>query len=73
MAILRLLGLFDRPGSAKCLAALRAAPAIAGLTENILGLGEEDWSLLVSDLAEAHLVIRDGEALDAHPLIREYF
>jgi len=73
LALLRLLGLFDRPAAAKCLAALRAEPAIAGLTEMILGLGEEDWSSVVSDLAEAHLVIRDGEDLDAHPLIREYF
>jgi TIR domain len=34
LAILRLLGLFDRPADAKALTALRAKPAIPGLTES---------------------------------------
>ncbi|MCI0391193.1 MAG: tetratricopeptide repeat protein [Acidobacteria bacterium] len=33
MAVLRLLGLFDRPADAASIAALRAAPAIPGLTD----------------------------------------
>ena len=33
LAAVRLLGLFDRPADPGCLAALRAEPAIAGLTE----------------------------------------
>ena len=40
LAMLRLLGLFDRPATADCLAALLKAPAIAGLTEPLVGLGE---------------------------------
>ena len=35
LAVLRLLGLFDRPADAGSIAALRAAPAIPGLTEHI--------------------------------------
>jgi hypothetical protein len=33
LAILRLLGLFDRPANTRCLATLRESPPIAGLTE----------------------------------------
>ncbi len=40
LAILRLLGLFDRPVPAACVAALRRAPRIQGLTEPIVGLSE---------------------------------
>ncbi|WP_295436085.1 hypothetical protein [uncultured Thiodictyon sp.] len=46
LAALRLLGFFDRPAEAGCLAALRQAPPMAGLTEPLfvgakrfLGLG----------------------------------
>jgi len=73
LAVLRLLGLFDRPAPTKCLAALRAKPAIADLTEPILELEEEDWNGLLTDLAEARLVVQEGESIDAHPLTREYF
>ena len=37
LAILRLTGLFDRPMSRDCLQALRAEPAIPGLTERAGG------------------------------------
>ena len=36
LAALRLLGFFDRPATPENLAALRAAPAIAGLTEALI-------------------------------------
>ena len=39
---LRLLGFFDRPADAGCLRALRAAPAIPGLTDHLAGLGEAE-------------------------------
>ena len=45
LAALRLLGLFDRPAGPKALAALRAKPAIPGLTEPLMDLGEEGWQL----------------------------
>jgi hypothetical protein len=40
VAILRLLGLFDRPAETASIASLRAAPAVPGLTETLQGLSE---------------------------------
>ncbi len=78
LAVLRLLGLFDRPADAGCLAALRGELVIAGLTEPLVGLDEEDWNFTVEELADCGLVARastsaERASLDAHPLIREYF
>src|SRR6185295_15640380 len=74
LAVLRLLGLFDRPADGECLAALRKEPAISGLTDTLVGIEEEDWNLAVSALEDCKLLSRHGEGgLDAHPLIREYF
>ena len=38
LAILQCVGLFDRPASGDCLKALRAKPAISGLTDGLVGL-----------------------------------
>ncbi|MCH8806059.1 MAG: toll/interleukin-1 receptor domain-containing protein [Planctomycetes bacterium] len=82
LAVLRLMGLFDRPADADCLAALRAEPAIPDLTEPLVGLEEDDWNLTLSSLADCGLVsipeppsqVSDCKShIDAHPLIREYF
>ncbi len=73
LAVLRLLGLFDRPADQACLAALRKEPAIPGLTEPLVGLTDAQWNLAVSRLAARGLASAEGTALDAHPLIREYF
>jgi tetratricopeptide (TPR) repeat protein len=77
LAILRLMGLFDRPADAACLDALRRPPAIAELTEPILDLAEDDWNLAVTALNECGFISVPEEAssgaIDAHPLIREYF
>jgi tetratricopeptide (TPR) repeat protein len=77
LAILRLIGLFDRPADAACLDALRRPPAITGLTEPIVDLAEEDWNLAMTALDECGLVSMPeaggSGAIDAHPLIREYF
>ena len=80
VALLKLLGLFDRPATADCVAALRQAPAIPGLTEPLVGLAEDDWEFSLTSLRDAKLltVNREGGsgvlvALDAHPLLREYF
>ena len=43
LALLRLLGLFDRPATADCLEALWKAPAIPGLTETLFTV-EKKWS-----------------------------
>lgn len=80
LAVLKLLGFFDRPATGDCLGALRKAPVIAGLTEPLVGLVEEDWEFSLTSLRDAKLltVIREKGsggliALDAHPLLREYF
>ena len=71
LAILRILGLFDRPADAGCIAALRKAPAIAGLTdplftsrpdasagqEDAQPLLDEDWNTAASFLADFGLAL----------------
>lgn len=74
LAVLRLLGLFDRPASRSCLDALREEPVITGLTEPLIGLSPRDWALVASRLEEINLLtVQTDGALDAHPLLREYF
>ena len=77
LAVLGLLGLFDRPAGPKSLAALRAKPAIPGLTEPLMDLGEEDWQLALSNLREHGLLVpadpHQPGILDAHPLVRVSF
>ena len=74
LAVLRLLGLFDRPAAADLLAVLRRPPAIPGLTDAIAGLGDAAWNLAVTRLAACGLVLPgEGGALDAHPLVRDHF
>jgi hypothetical protein len=73
-AILRLLGLFDRPASKGCLDALRAEPVIAELNDALAGLSNKDWAIALGRLQEINLVsIKDDESVDCHPLMREYF
>lgn len=77
LALLRLTGLFDRPITADCLQALRAEPAIPGLTDVLVGLKDAQWNVAVQRLIDIDLLSRSGSgpdaALDAHPLVREYF
>lgn len=70
LAVLRILGLFDRPADAGCIAALRNPPMIAGLTEplfhskggflgwgkEIQAISDEDWNTATSFLADFDLV-----------------
>ncbi len=79
LAVLRLLGLFDRPATGDCLAALLEPPAIKGLTEVLVGMSEAQRNVVFTRLATAKLLTVNRDAagtlvsLDAHPLIREYF
>ena len=86
LAVLRLMGLFDRPASPGCLAALRAEPIISGLTDHIHAgaLNVAKWHILLKRLDKARLLkLRDDpnqqsaiphpQSVDAHPLVREYF
>ena len=76
-AIMRMVGLFDRPASGDCLAALRRRPAIPGLTDAIIDLDEGAWQRAVARLRDVRLLApRDPsapDALDTHPLVREWF
>jgi tetratricopeptide (TPR) repeat protein len=113
LAILRLLGLFDRPATPDCLGALRQAPSIEGLTDSVVTLTDTQWNLAVKRLVQLGFLEEQpweppritgyseedarrvkaeriplgraqpranadkrwvgGNALDAHPLIREHF
>jgi hypothetical protein len=73
LAVLRLTGLFDRPMAKPCLQALRAEPAIPGLTDALVTLTEQQWNIAVTRLSQVELLSVSLEAIDAHPLIREYF
>ena len=56
LAILHCVGLFDRPASGDCLKALRAKPAIRGLTDALVGLSDEQWRRAVARLREVRLL-----------------
>ena len=77
LAVLRLLGLFDRPAEAASIAALRAAPAIPGLTEELQNLKEREWQQALAKLRRIKLLgaasVNAPNTLDAHPLVREHF
>jgi len=78
VAILRLMGLFDRPADGGCIHALRSSN-IPSLTEPLFQLDEEDWAYSLSGLEAARLLTVNRNSagqllsLDAHPLLREYF
>jgi hypothetical protein len=73
LALLRLTGVFDRPISRDCLQALRAEPAIPGLTETLVKLKDPQWNIALGRLSDVDLLTVTPSAIDAHPLIREYF
>jgi hypothetical protein len=79
LALLRLLGLFDRPATPDCLAALWKEPAISGLTEQLVQLDDAHRNSPLKRLEAAKLLTVNRDAagalvsLDAHPLLREYF
>lgn len=80
LALLRLLGLFDRPASAELLNALWTGDEIGGLTGALIGLSDAQRNMTLKRLEDANLLTANREAgsgrllsLDAHPLVREYF
>ncbi len=79
LAMLRLMGLFDRPADSRCLGTLWKRPAIAGLTEPLILLSEAQRKIVLTRLSDAKLLTVNRDAsrvllsLDAHPLLREYF
>jgi hypothetical protein len=77
LAVLRLLGFFDRPADEKALGALLKPPAIPGLTEFLTGLSPAEWRTILAKLRRARLLAGEDPhqpgQVDAHPLVREYF
>ncbi len=56
LALLRLTGLFDRPMAKGCLQALRAEPAIPGLTDGLVNLTDQQWNIAVKRLCAVELL-----------------
>lgn len=77
LSVLRLLGLFDRPAALESIAALRAAPAIPGLTDMLQNLKVREWQQSLAKLRRIKLLgaasSNDPNTLHAHPLVREHF
>jgi hypothetical protein len=77
VAVLRMLGLFDRPADEKAIAALLKTPAIPGLAEPLADLRPTEWQMILAKLRRARLLAREDPhnpgQLDTHPLVREYF
>lgn len=75
--ILHIMGLFDRPAEGGAIEAVRAKPAIKGLTSQLQKLSHEGWQYAVSNLRGARLLAREDldkpATLDCHPLVREHF
>jgi len=77
LAIMHMVGLFDRPASEDCVRALRKKPPIKGLTDEIIELNEGAWQRAIARLREVRLLAPPDpsapETLDTHPLVREWF
>ena len=77
LAILRMLGLFDRPADEQTFGALLKSPAIPGLTEPLTDLRPSEWQTFLAKLRRARLLAQEDPHnrgyLDTHPLVREYF
>jgi len=83
--VLRMLSVFRGPAFRRALDALRAEPAIHGLTDHVTGLSDLEWNAAVNGLVElelvtesrgsleAHLAAEGAELLDTHALVREHF
>lgn len=76
-AVLRMLGLFDRPADGNAIAALRLAPVIPELTDALQGLSKTEWQRVLARLRHSNLLAARSssqpDTLDTHPLVREHF
>jgi serine/threonine protein kinase len=77
LAVLRLLGLFDRPADERALGALLKSPVIPGLSDSLTDLRTPSWRTILAKLRRARLLAgqdpHNPGHLDTHPLVREYF
>jgi hypothetical protein len=65
LAVLRLLGLFDRPVRSDLLDELRAAPVIPALTEALVSLPDDEWLLALDQLQGLALINRESLSMPA--------
>jgi tetratricopeptide (TPR) repeat protein len=75
LAVLRMVGLFDRPIDVADLCVLQAAPAIPRLTDVLQNLSNDEWATALERLSEARLIHFEDPngSLDCHQLVREHF
>lgn len=82
LALLRVMGLFDRPASWGAFQAVLAPPALPGITDGLERVSSGEWKQaiialrrdgLLNPSPDGQTVLDPAHALDAHPLIREYF
>jgi hypothetical protein len=77
LAIMCIVGLFDHPASAGSITALRSKPVIDGLSDAIIDLDNDAWRASIARLRAIRLLDPEDpsapDALDAHPLVREWF
>jgi tetratricopeptide (TPR) repeat protein len=77
LAVLRLIGLFDRPAPPEAMGALLADAAMAPYTGHLRVIGDGSWDTAVGDLRKMGLLNRPilewPGTIDAHPLVREHF
>jgi Trypsin-like peptidase domain len=77
LAVLRLIGLFDRPAPPEAMGALLADAAMTPHTGSLQNVGDDNWDTAVSALRRMGLlnkpILEWPGTVDAHPLVREHF
>ena len=77
LAVLRIIGLFDRPAPPDALGALFDVVELAPALERLERVGSPQWNNCVAALRHMSLLNREIKewpgTIDAHPLVREHF
>jgi tetratricopeptide (TPR) repeat protein len=74
LAVLHLIGLFDRPAKRELIDVLRGSPPTVGLNDKLLKRNDAQWKRTLARLKHAKLLSEEtADELDAHPLVREHF
>ncbi|MEO5350225.1 MAG: toll/interleukin-1 receptor domain-containing protein [Magnetococcus sp. YQC-3] len=74
LALLHLMGLFDRPASEAEIRAVLGESPINHLTDQLPTFSSRKWQDAVHELQTLHLLSpTQNNTLDCHPLVREYF
>jgi hypothetical protein len=78
VAVLRLLGFFDRPAEERLVTVLREAmePELDVLTTPLRNLSLANWRRVLRRLTDLRLIdipVSSSPPIDSHPLLREYF